>query len=156
MDIRILTGRDVNEFDTASSRKVLVVNEVFARRFFGQPYGSVLGRPVRSVAEPGYPEAIYEVVGVVTDTKYSDLRDEMPAIAYVPLMQHPSLRSLKGLVFRTAAPLAPVLAEVRRRVATRRLDARHRGRRARADGGSGGLCAGAPRRAGRSDAGTSR
>ena len=117
MDIRMLAGRDVNEFDTASSRKVLVVNEVFARRFFGQPYASVLGRPVRSVAEPGYPEAIYEVVGVVTDTKYSDLRDEMPAIAYVPLVQHPSLRSLKGLVFRTAAPLAPVLAEVRRRVA---------------------------------------
>ena len=117
MDIRILAGRDVGELDTATSPKVLVVNESFARRFFGQPYGSTIGRPVRSVAEPGYPETVYEVMGVVTDTKYADLRDEMPAIAYVPLAQHPSLRSLKGLVFRTAAPLAPVLAEVRRRVA---------------------------------------
>jgi len=117
MDIRMLAGRDVSDRDTTTSLKVMVVNEAFARHFFGQPYASVIGSSVRSVAEPGYPETVYEVVGVVTDTKYADLRDEMPAIAYVPLAQHPSLRSLKGLVFRTTAPLAPVLDEVRRRVA---------------------------------------
>jgi predicted lysophospholipase L1 biosynthesis ABC-type transport system permease subunit len=76
-----------------------------------------LGARVRTVAEPGSPETVYEVIGVVKDTKYADLRDETPPIAYVPITQHPSPRWLAGLVFRTSGPLADVIADVRRAVA---------------------------------------
>jgi len=117
MDIRMRAGRDISEFDTATSRKVLVASETFVSRFFGGTPGGAIGRQVRTIAEPNYPETVYEVIGVVADTKYANLRDDIPAIAYVPITQHPSLRSVKGLVFRTSAPLAPVFAEIRRQVA---------------------------------------
>ena len=112
--IPILAGRDVNDFDTGDGRKVVIVSEAFVRRFFANT--NALGRLVRTVAEPGYPEALYEVVGVVGDTKYADLRDEIPPIAYVPIAQHPNLQSLKGIVFRSSAPLSDVIADVRRKV----------------------------------------
>ncbi len=116
MDIGMRAGRDISEFDAATSRKVLVASETFVRRFFGGTPAGAIGRQVRSVAEPNYPETLYEVVGVVADTKYANLRDDIPAIAYVPIGQHPNLRSVKGLVFRTNGPLPPVLAEIRRQV----------------------------------------
>src|SRR6185295_11411291 len=93
MDIRMLAGRDISDFDTAAARKVVVVSETFAAQYFAGASG--LGRVVRSLAEPGYPEAFYEVVGIVSDTKYSDLREEIPPIAYVPIAQHPNLQSLR-------------------------------------------------------------
>jgi predicted permease len=114
MNIAMLAGRDVSELDTASGPKVLVVNEIFARRFF--PNQNPLGRRVRTVAEPNYPETVYEVVGVVKDTAYASLRDERPPIVYVPLAQHPNLQALKGIVLRVSGPLANVLPEVRRTV----------------------------------------
>jgi predicted permease len=114
-EIPLVAGRDVNDFDTSGGRKVVVVSEAFVRRFFGT--ANALGRVVRTVAEPNYPEALYEVVGVVGDTKYANLRDEIPPIAYVPIAQHPNLTSLKGIVFRSSAPLTEVIPEVRRKVA---------------------------------------
>ena len=115
-EIPMLAGRDVDDFDTSGGRKVVIVSESFVRRFFGKT--NALGRVVRTVAEPNYPEALYEVVGVVGDTKYADLRDEIPPIAYVPIAQHPNLQSLKGIVFRSSAPLSDVIADVRRKVAS--------------------------------------
>jgi len=112
--IPMLAGRDVNDFDTSDGRKVVIVSEAFVRRFFANT--NALGRVVRTVAEPNYPEALYEVVGVVGDTKYADLRGEIPPIAYVPIAQHPNLQSLKGIAFRSSAPLADVIADVRRRI----------------------------------------
>ena len=113
-EIPMLAGRDVNDFDTGGGRKVVIVSEAFVRRFFANT--SAIGQLVRTVAEPNYPETLYEVVGVVGDTKYAALRDEIPPIAYVPITQHPNLTALKGIVFRSSAPLSEVIADVRRRV----------------------------------------
>src|SRR5919198_55139 len=86
--MRIVTGRDFNRGDTAKSRRVALVNETFVHRYLtGNPIGTML----RTVAEPGYPEALYEVIGVVSDTKYSSLRELLQPIAFVPIAQHPRL-----------------------------------------------------------------
>ena len=114
--IPIHAGRDISDFDTADGRKVALVNDTFVRRYLGS--GDPLGRQVRTIAEPGYPEVVYEVIGVVGDTKYGDLREGIPPIAYVPLTQHPSLYSLKGIVIRASGSLPDVIAEVRRRAST--------------------------------------
>jgi putative ABC transport system permease protein len=114
LGIPIRAGRDVGDGDTSSSRRVALVNETFVRRYL---WGvDPLGRPVRTVAEPGYPEATYEVIGVVGDTRYASVRDEMPPIAYVPITQHPGLRPWPGLVVRTSVPPADVIPEIKRRI----------------------------------------
>jgi predicted permease len=61
----ILSGRGITDEDTAASRKVAVVNEAFARRFFGieNPIGRHFGN------RPGASGEL-EIVGVVRDARY--------------------------------------------------------------------------------------
>jgi predicted permease len=112
--MRILAGRDFDETDTATSRKVALVNETFARRYLGP--ANPIGVTVRTVAEPRFPSALYEVIGVVSDTKYSALREPIPPITFVPIAQHPSPRLWPGIVIRSAAPPSTVMAAVKRAV----------------------------------------
>jgi len=114
MNIGMVGGRDISDLDTAAGARVLVVNQTFVQRFFAG--ANPIGRRVQTVAEPNYPETVYEVVGVVKDTKYANVRDDNPPIAYVPVAQHPNLMGLAGIVFRSPGPLADVIADVRRRV----------------------------------------
>ena len=113
--MRLVGGRDFDDADLASSRAVLIVNEVFVRRFL--PSKSPIGARLRTVGEPNYPPQTYEIVGVVSDTKYSDLRGEMLPIAFVPLTQHPNLRFWPTLVFRASGPVDAAIAAVKRDIA---------------------------------------
>src|SRR5215813_4130450 len=113
MEIPVLAGRDFNDFDTATSRQVVLVNETFARRFFANR--NPVGALVRSVAEPNFPETLYEVIGVVKDTKYANLREDIPPITYVPAAQYPSPGPSPGIVIRSSAPLSEVINQVRRK-----------------------------------------
>ena len=65
MQIPIVAGRDFDPHDRESSGKVLVVNRWFVHEFLGG--ADAIGRSVISLAEPGYPETQYQVVGVVGD-----------------------------------------------------------------------------------------
>jgi predicted permease len=114
MEISILAGRDFNDFDTKISRKVILVNETFVRKFVAD--SNPIGATIRSIAEPGYPETLYELIGVVKDTKYAALKDTIPPIAYVPVAQHPSLEPWAGIVIRSSARLSNVIPEVRRKL----------------------------------------
>jgi putative ABC transport system permease protein len=115
MDIPLLAGRDFNDFDEASSRQVALVNETFVQRFItsGNPVGAV----VRTVAAgQGYPETLYEVIGVVKDTKYTSLREAIPPITYVSAAKFPESGPWAGFVVRSSASLTEVINEFRRRV----------------------------------------
>ena len=62
--IPILEGRDFDERDHATSRRVLLVKiDAFVRQHLRTT--KAIGTRVRTVAEAGYPEAVYEIVGVV-------------------------------------------------------------------------------------------
>jgi predicted permease len=75
----LLAGREFSDRDTDTSPRVAIVNESFARYFFGE--GSALGRRVTSV------NVAYEIVGVVRDAKYQNLRDGSIRTLYIPWMQ---------------------------------------------------------------------
>ena len=75
----LLAGREFDRRDTDTSSKVALVNERFARYFFGE--GSALGRRVTSA------NVAYEIVGVVRDAKYQNLRDGIIATMYISWMQ---------------------------------------------------------------------
>ena len=123
--IPILAGRDLRDLDTAASGRVLLVNESFVRGHLGGR--NAIGTMLRTVAEPGYPETTYEIVGVVGNTKYADLRDEpcwcavpaggMPPIAYVPIAQDPGLQPWASILVRTGRPPAEIRSAIARRVA---------------------------------------
>jgi predicted permease len=97
----LLRGRGFDVRDTATSRGVMVVNETFVRQYLDP--ASAIGTVVRTVAEPEYPAIDREVVGIVRDAKYSGLKDEVPASAFVPVAQHPAPQPWTFLAIRSAA-----------------------------------------------------
>jgi putative ABC transport system permease protein len=58
---------------------------------------------VHVLPEPDYPERTYEIVGTIPDTKYSDLREEQQAMAFVPADQVPLTAQRPGMAMMIAA-----------------------------------------------------
>ena len=83
----MLAGRDFAETDAIGAPEVAIVNESFARKFFGSP--SPIGRTFQVEAAIGEPRPHYQIVGIVKDTKYSDLRGQIGPIAYLSAAQEP-------------------------------------------------------------------
>jgi predicted permease len=75
----LVHGREFDERDTATASKAAIVNERFARHFFGD--ASALGRGVTSAG------VTYEIVGVVRDARYQTLRDPIINTVYIPWLQ---------------------------------------------------------------------
>jgi putative ABC transport system permease protein len=85
MRTELLHGRDVSDSDTRSSPAVALVNETFARKFF--PGTDPIGKPFRLDLGPTKPQPVYQIVGVVRDTKYGGLRQRVLPIAYLAAAQ---------------------------------------------------------------------
>jgi hypothetical protein len=103
---RILAGRDITVADTASSPPVALVNQTFARRFFGNER---LGQKIRIPGRPTRPEVILEVVGFVEDAIYRSLRSPIPPTMYVALAQQKELGPGISISMRSAMMLPALL-----------------------------------------------
>src|SRR5262249_2606194 len=85
MGARLLAGREFNSGDAVKSQQVAIVNEAFVRKFIDS--GSPLGRRFQVETGPGEPEQVYEIVGLVNDTKYRDLREDFKPTAFLATSQ---------------------------------------------------------------------
>ena len=118
--MRIIRGRDFTRQDSASSPRVVIVNDSLARRFFGgvEPLGHVItmGR--------NQARRSFEVIAVVSDAKYQRLQEPNRSIAYLPRDQMAASLGGRNLFaeVRSAAGLAAVAETLQREV--RALDAR--------------------------------
>ncbi|MEO8025002.1 MAG: ABC transporter permease [Bryobacteraceae bacterium] len=82
----LVAGRDFDAHDrdhTKGSTALVpaIVNQAFARRYFEgeNPIGKIVGRP------QGRSEIRHQIVGLASDTHYSDLRGAPGPIIYVPI-----------------------------------------------------------------------
>jgi predicted permease len=81
---RVLRGRGITELDTANSRRVAVINQTFAKKFFknedaiGKHFGLEL---------PEYADS-YEIVGIVRDAKYTQPDKPTRPMCFVALTQY--------------------------------------------------------------------
>jgi len=114
MSIPLLAGRDFNDRDTRMSPKVAVVNETFVRRYLsGQ---NPIGKVIRTNPEPGYPESEYEIVGMIKDTKYDQLRQPPPPITFAPADQFPNPAAWAAFFIRYSSPPSAVISAVREKL----------------------------------------
>jgi predicted permease len=106
MGIRMLDGRDFTSRDSGPSASVVVVNEAFARRFF--PGQSVVGKQFDRDG------TLLEIVGLVHDAKYDEIRGAPPPTIYVPLGRQGSatLAVRSADVERIATPLRQEILRV--------------------------------------------
>ena len=100
MGIPLIAGREFTAADTASAPKVTVINQTMARYFFGNanPLGRHLGYG------PGKAKDV-EIVGVVRDSKYLELREKPVRTHYIPWTQDARLEPMTFFV-RSNAPVA--------------------------------------------------
>jgi predicted permease len=84
LHIPVLLGRDFMAKDVEGAPKVGIVNQKFAKRYFGS--ASPIGRHLGMGIDPGTKMDI-EIVGVAGDTKYESMRDEIPFELYIPYTQ---------------------------------------------------------------------
>jgi predicted permease len=105
LGIPLVGGRDFSEDDGRETRPVVIVNERLARMFW--PQQDPIGKGIR-LPDMGNPVA--EVVGVVRDVKYRDLRGEAGPMFYRPVLQTRSTDAMTLHVRTSSDPGALVTA----------------------------------------------
>ena len=109
----MLRGRGFTDGDHDTAPKVAVVNQTFARMFFGEadPIGKRVGL---CSGDPcgSPPKGMMEIVGMTEDAKYVDLREAKRPMLYVPFTQYD--QKLRELEVRTAGAPEVVAATLYR------------------------------------------
>ena len=108
MSIPLLEGRNFTEYDTNGKPLVLIVNQAFVRKYVRG--SSPLGVQVHVRPEPLYPARTCQIVAVIPDTKYADLRANPPPQAFVPVAQLPITAQNQGMAM-VIASRDPVAAQ---------------------------------------------
>jgi macrolide transport system ATP-binding/permease protein len=116
----VLMGRGISVQDTATSATVAVVNESFVKKYFSpgeSPIGHYFGAGEHEAHD-------FEIVGVVEDTVYSDVRWKDHSMSFMPLLQIPPSQKtpidqdeslyVGAFVLQTAHPINDMEALARR------------------------------------------
>jgi predicted permease len=110
LGIPVLAGRDFTRADALATAKVAIVNEAFAKKFnLGR---DAIGKRMRTGSEPG-PLDI-EIVGLVQNAKYSQVKNEIPPVFFVPYRQNDQIGAIYYYLRTSLAPeqLLPAIPRV--------------------------------------------
>jgi predicted permease len=99
LGVKVLSGREFTASDRAGSSRVALVNEAFAKKFN-------LGKDaVGKFISDASPDSLnIQIVGLVQDAKYSQVKDAVPALFFVPWRQDPRAGSLYFYVKSSLPP----------------------------------------------------
>ena len=115
MGTRLIAGRAFTPQDRAGTPNVAIVNQTFARTFFGDE--NPIGRTFRYRAEADNEDPIFTIVGLVADTKYSRLRESPRLIAFLPVAQDSPASDEITVVLRARGAVSPVMSGAEREIA---------------------------------------
>jgi predicted permease len=120
MGIPVLRGRRFTPEDTALSQRVALVNETFIRRYLSG--ANPIGQTLLTSPEPDYPATVYEIVGVIPDTKYNDLRGQTPPMTFAPASQFPGQGPWTNVMIHSNLSSAAVAAAAKLVIAEKHPD----------------------------------
>jgi predicted permease len=108
----LLAGREFTLADRQSAAEVAIVNETFARKFG-------LGRAAvgKRMSDGGDDELNMEIVGLVKDAKYSEVKDEIPPLFFMPYRQDSTVGAI-NFYLRTGVDEAQVLRRIPQLIAS--------------------------------------
>jgi predicted permease len=107
LEIPLLRGRSFTEQDNQTAPKVAIVNQTFSRKFF--PDSDALGKRVSE----SDGKKVYEIVGVVADTKYNSQRDDVEPLLYTPWRQEGEAIGEMYFVLRTVGEPTAITSTIR-------------------------------------------
>jgi predicted permease len=102
MGTPLLLGRDFNQYDTPQSTPAAIVNETFAKKFFGAQ--NPIGKTFRWKPIP----APIEIIGVAKDSKYYSLREPVPP-TFFPLEAQVNPRLFAVIEIRATTNMIPAV-----------------------------------------------
>jgi predicted permease len=103
LGIPLLSGRELDDRDTSTAPKVAIVNEQMAQIYFHNQ--NPIGRHFAFGAGNGVHPDI-EIIGVVKDSKNTDLRQELRPFVYIPYSQDKRLGDATFYVRTNLEPTA--------------------------------------------------
>jgi predicted permease len=107
LGIPLMSGREFTRADAADAPKVAIVNEAFTRKFNLDGPNAV----GKLMAHGGDDELDVQIIGVVQDAKYSEVKQTVPPIFFLPYRQDPGLGMINFYV-RTALEPETVLRAI--------------------------------------------
>lgn len=113
----LVLGRDFTDRDDADAPAVVIVNQEFARRFYGSAEQS-MGKRFRFAQ--GTP--LMEIIGIAKDGRYRTLYEDQQLYIFLPVYQQPRARMTLLVSAQSASDLSAVVESARREIA--QLDAR--------------------------------
>jgi predicted permease len=112
MEIPLAAGRDFRISDVLTAPLVCIVNEAFAKKYFGG--ANAVGHKIGMGIDPGTKTDI-TIVGVAKNTKYESMRDEIPVEMYRPYQQLDFATGIAAYVRTTRNP-EEVFTGIRKRL----------------------------------------
>jgi putative ABC transport system permease protein len=110
MGTPFLAGRDFDQRDTATAPNVAIVSEAFLRKFVKEEHPLGARFRVHTLNKTSTP---YEIVGVVKDTKYGDLREDFQPVVYTAMAQYDHPDSDAQMVIRSSTSLRELISAVK-------------------------------------------
>jgi predicted permease len=114
MGTTLLAGRDFGSQDRLGAPNVAIVNQEFARKVLHTD--NPVGRTFKIDVYQGEPQVEYQIVGLVKNSKYVDLREDYPPIAYYPQMQDAKAEPGTEVIVRSSMGLEALLDSLRNTV----------------------------------------
>jgi len=117
LGIRFVSGRALSETEVNEARKVAVVNQTLARKFFGR--ADPVGRQIKLTSlatevEPPVTDPTFQIVGVIADMKNQGIQEPAVPELFIPYTMTGTYE--RGVLVRTAGDPALLLNAVRREI----------------------------------------
>ena len=99
LGVSLVAGREFTDADRLGAPKVAIVNQAFAKKFG-------LGRDAvgKRMAQGDTAALDIEIVGLIPDTKYSEVKQEAPPLFFTPVLQDSTVGSVSFYVRTTQRP----------------------------------------------------
>jgi predicted permease len=116
MGIGLVSGREFTAADVLGAPKVAIVNETFVKKFRLGSGGGAVGRMI-GVNVPMGDSLTHVIVGVVKDSHYSNVKQELRPVYYLPYKQDTSSMGDMNFYVRSAIDPDGVMPQIRAAVA---------------------------------------
>lgn len=119
LGIPVLAGREFSAADAHGTPAKAIVNESFAKKFRlgSNPIGHRL-RIGNALVKQNGPNPDFEIIGLVKDAAYQNVKDEIPEMLFLATRQHAGLGGLtfyvrtRGAPSATAAAIGPLVGKL--------------------------------------------